>query len=423
MDLRYDQKTTAVANGSPEELTIAPIPRVAIQAFCETPDVAGAVHAAASDRRMNKAHVKIQMGGSAAAVEAYRNAPTPNVIMIEAVGDRQHLLDALDSLSTVCDPGTKVLVVGHVNDVILYRELMRRGVSEYLIAPVGVMDVLRSISELFSAPGADPLGRLIAVVGAKGGVGSSTVCHNMAWAVASHHAVATVIVDLDVAFGTAGLDFNQDPPQGIADAIFTPDRLDANFVDRLLSKCTDNLSLLAAPAMLDRTCDFNETAIDHVLDLLRSAVPAIFLDMPHVWSAWSRRTLIAADDIFIVAEPELASLRNAKNLFDTLRQARPNDRKPKILLNRVGTPKRPEIAASDFNKAIGTEIIAAIPFDASLFGTAANNGQMIAEIQPTGRITETFGELGSLAMGRIEPKRQKRTMFDPIMARLALKKA
>jgi pilus assembly protein CpaE len=422
MDHRFDQKQTA-SGGLPDDQAIAPIPRVAIQAFCETPDVAGAVHAASSDRRMNKAHVKIQMGGSAAAVEAYRNAPTPNVIIIEAVGDRQQLLDALDTLSSVCDPGTKVVVIGHVNDVILYRELMRRGVSEYMIAPVDVMEVLRSISELFGAPGADPLGRIIAFVGAKGGVGASTICHNVAWAVASNHAVATVIVDLDIPFGTAGLDFNQDPPQGIADAIFTPDRLDANFVDRLLSKCTDNLSLLAAPAMLDRTCDFSETAIDHVIDLLRSSVPAIFLDVPHVWSAWTRRTLIAADDIFIVAEPELASLRNAKNLYDTLRQARPNDHKPKILLNCVGTPKRPEISASDFNKAIGTEVVSTIAFDAALFGTASNNGQMIAEIQPMGRTTESFSELGSMAMGRVEPKRMKRTLFDPIMSRLSMKKA
>lgn len=422
MDRRFDSMQ-AGTGASSEEPVIAPIPRVAIQAFCETPDVAGAVHAASTDRRMNKAHVKIQMGGGAAAVEAYRNAPTPNVILIEAVGDRQHLLDALDSLSEVCDAGTKVLVVGHVNDVILYRELMRRGVSEYMIAPVGVMDVLRSISELFSAPGADPLGRVIAVVGAKGGVGASTICHNMAWAVATQHGVATVIADLDVPFGTAGLDFNQDPPQGIADAIFTPDRMDGNVVDRLLSKCTENLSLLAAPAMLDRICDFSETALDPVLDILRGTVPAIFLDVPHVWTGWARRALIGADDIFIVGEPELASLRNAKNLFDVLRQARPNDRKPKVMLNRVGTPKRPEINAADFNKALGTEIVASIPFDAQLFGTAANNGQMIAEIQATGRTTEIFADLASLAMGRAEPKRAKRTLLEPLMARLQLKRA
>jgi pilus assembly protein CpaE len=406
-----------------EDRVIAPVPRITIQAFCETPDVAASIQAAAEDRRMQKAQLKVLMGGAPAAVEAYRHSPTPNVIVLESHGDRFALLALLDQLSEVCDGGTKVMVVGHVNDVILYRELMRRGVSEYIIAPVAVLDIVRSISELFSGPGADPVGRTVAVVGAKGGVGASTVAHNLAWATARQLSLSTVVVDLDIAFGTAGLDFNQDPPQGIAEAIFAPERLDANLVDRLLSRCSDNLSLLAAPAMLERTTDLVETALDGLLDILRSSVPCIVLDVPHAWTAWVRRTLIGADEIVIVAAPELASLRNAKNLYDTLRQARPNDRKPKILLNQVGVPKRPEIAAAEFAKALGTDISASLPFDAQLFGTAANNGQMIAEVQASGKIAEAFKDLGGAITGRAEPRRSKGNLLEPILARLARRKA
>ena len=405
------------------DLLIAPVPRITIQAFCETPDVAASIQAAADDRRMHKAHVKVQMGGAPAAVEAYRQAPTPNVIVLESIGDRAALLGHLDSLSEVCDGGTKVVVIGHVNEVVLYRELVRRGISEYIIAPVAVLDVLKAISDLFCAPGAEPVGRTIAVVGAKGGVGSSTVAHNLGWATARQLSLSTVVADLDIAFGTAGLDFNQDPPQGIAEAIFAPERLDANLVDRLLSKCSDNLSLLAAPAMLDRTTDLVETALDGLFDILRASVPCIILDVPHLWTAWVRRTLIGADEIAIVAAPELASLRNTKNLFDSLRQARPNDRKPKIVLNQVGLPKRPEISAADFAKALGTEIFSSLPFDAQLFGTAANNGQMIAEVQPAGKITEAFGELAAAMTRRSEPKRAKANLLEPILARLARRKA
>jgi pilus assembly protein CpaE len=406
-----------------EDRVIAPVPRITIQAFCETPDVAASIQAAAEDRRMQKAQLKVLMGGAPAAVEAYRHSPTPNVIVLESHGDRFALLALLDQLSEVCDGGTKVMVVGHVNDVILYRELMRRGVSEYIIAPVAVLDIVRSISELFSGPGADPVGRTVAVVGAKGGVGASTVAHNLSWAMARQLSVSTVVVDLDIAFGTAGLDFNQDPPQGIAEAIFAPERLDANLVDRLLSRCSDNLSLLAAPAMLERTTDLVETALDGLLDILRSSVPCIVLDVPHAWTAWVRRTLIGADEIVIVAAPELASLRNAKNLYDTLRQARPNDRKPKILLNQVGVPKRPEIAAAEFAKALGTDISASLPFDAQLFGTAANNGQMIAEVQASGKIAGAFKDLGGAITGRAEPRRSKGNLLEPILARLARRKA
>jgi pilus assembly protein CpaE len=402
---------------------IAPIPRVTVQAFCETSDVANLIQAASNDRRMNKAHVKIQMGGAHAASEAYIDAPTPNVIIIEATGERNALLSALDALAEVCDPGTKVLVIGHVNDVLLYRELIRRGVSEYLITPINVMNVLKSLSELFSGPGADPVGRVIAVVGAKGGVGSSTLCHNLAWTTARDFNASTVIADLDVAFGTAGLDFNQDPPQGIADAIFSADRIDAAFVDRLLSKCTDHLSLMAASAMLDRTCDFVETAFDPVLDYLRASVPYIFLDVPHTWTGWSRRNLVGADEILIVAAPELASLRNAKSMYDSLRIARPNDRQPKIILNMVGLPKRPEISPLEFSKALSTDVISIVPFDSQLFGTAANNGQMIAEVQPAGKINDIFEEIVNLTLGRPEQKRVRKKLFDPILSRFVKLKA
>src|SRR6202051_4484789 len=216
---------------------IAPAPRVSVQAFCETVETAAAVQSAGEDRRLAEAHLKIQMGGMAAAVEAYRTAPTPNVIILETEG-RNDILAGLDQLATVCDSGTRVIVIGRLNDVALYRELVRRGVSDYVIAPVGTIDIVRSVCNLFSAPEAKAVGRIIAVVGAKGGVGASTLAHNIAFSIARDLMLDSVWTDTDLAFGTAGLDYNQDPAQGIADAVFSPDRVDTAFIDRLLSKCT-----------------------------------------------------------------------------------------------------------------------------------------------------------------------------------------
>ncbi|MEX1083012.1 MAG: CtpF protein, partial [Xanthobacteraceae bacterium] len=235
---------------------IAPAPRVSIQAFCDTVETAAAIQAAGEDRRLAKAHVKIQMGGMTAAVEAYRSSPTPNVIILESETRGHDILEQLDQLAEVCDAGTRVVVVGRVNDVVLYRELVRRGVNDYLIAPIGTIDVVRAICGLFATPEEKPLGRILAVVGAKGGVGASTIAHNIGWAIAGDLNIDSVVVDLDLAFGTAGLDYNQDPTQGIADAVFSPERIDTAFMDRLLSKCTDHLSLLAAPATLERVYDF-----------------------------------------------------------------------------------------------------------------------------------------------------------------------
>src|SRR6202030_1261140 len=147
--------------------------------------------------------------------------------------------------------------------------------------PVDTLDVVRSICGLFSASEAVAVGRIIAVVGAKGGVGASTVAHNIAWAIARNLKLDSVVIDLDLAFGTAGLDYNQDPLQGIANAVFQPDRPDSALIDRLLAKCTDHLSLLAAPATLDKVYDFGANAFDAIFDTLRMTTPCIVLDVPH----------------------------------------------------------------------------------------------------------------------------------------------
>ena len=401
----------------PADDHIAPAPRVSVQAFCETVETAAAVQSAAEDRRLDKAHLKIQMGGMAAAIEAYRTAPTPNVIILESEG-RGKILAGLDQLAAVCDSGTRVVVIGRVNDVTLYRELVRRGVSDYVIVPVDTLDVVRSICGLFSAPEAKAVGRIIAVVGAKGGVGASTVAHNVGWAIARDLALDSVVADLDLAFGTAGLDYNQDPLQGIANAVFSPDRLDTSFMERLLSKCTDRLSLLAAPATLEQVYDFGANAFDSIFDTLRMTTSCIVLDVPHQWSGWTKRALVGADDILIVAEPDLANLRNTKNMLNMLKASRPNDRPPLYCLNQVGMPRRPEINARGFVKTIESPPIAAIPFDSRLFGMAANNGQMIAEISANHRTAKMFLQIAQRLTGRGETKKPRGSFFSPIIRKL-----
>lgn len=419
--ITYHQQTAAaepLAERGQGEEHIAPIPRVSVQAFCETADAAAAVQAAAEDRRMFKAHVRVQMGGIAAAIEAYRSSPTPNVIVLETETRGEEILTSLEDLSNVCDAATRVIVIGHVNDVTVYRELVRRGVSEYLIAPVKPLDIIRAVSLLFGAPDAKPVGRIMAVVGAKGGVGASTIAHNIAWAVARDLSLDAVITDLDLAFGTASLDFNQDPPQGIAEAVSSPERVDTAFIDRLLSKCADRLSLLAAPATIDRVYDFAAESFDPVIDALRASVPCVVLDVPHVWSAWTKRILVGADSILVVAAPELASLRNAKNLIDMLKASRPNDRRPLYCLNQVGIPKRPEIKVPDFAAALEDEPVAIIPFEPQLFGTAANNGQMIAEVAASHRIAEIFRQLAQAVTGRAEAKKTRTGRLSPLIGKL-----
>ena len=202
-----------------------PVPRISIHAFCEFPDTSTAMENAGTDRRLAKAHLTIQLGGIDAAVEHYHGQVTPNLLIVETKLHGAEALSELDRLAEVCDPVTKVVVLGRTNDVELYRELMRRGASEYLVAPLSPLQLIEVISGLYLEPGSAPIGRVVAVIGARGGVGSSTLAHNIGWCIAEEMHINTAIIDMDLPFGTVGLDFNDESSQGIADALTAPERL------------------------------------------------------------------------------------------------------------------------------------------------------------------------------------------------------
>ncbi|TYC49179.1 AAA family ATPase [Rhodobacterales bacterium] len=404
--------------GSEEPVRVNPIPRVTVHSFCLTEETMRVAEAALEDRRMAKAHLKVDMGGIPAAISTFSQAPTPNLIIVETSGARENVLASLDQLAEYCDAGTKVIVIGDVNDVMLYRELIARGVSEYLITPVSVFQLIGAIGQLYADPEAEPLGRTIAFYGVKGGCGASTIAHNGAWSLAHNLQSEVVVADMDLPFGTAGLDFNQDPLQGIFEAVSSPERLDETYLDRILSKCNEHLSLLAAPATLERTYDHSEQTFEQVVDTMRASVPMIVLDIPHTWNAWVRNTLLNADEIVLVAEPDLANLRNAKNMVDLLKQMRPNDRPPHLVMNKVNVPKRPEIKPEEFAKALGLRVQAAIPFEPQLFGTAANNGQMIAELDGKSAVSRLFDDLAQSVSGKVQPSRHARSAIGGLFSKL-----
>ncbi len=391
---------------------IAPIPRISIQAFCASPQTGAVIQKAANDRRLSKAHVTVQMGGIVGAVDYFKETSTPNLVIVESEKDDESIFDELARLAEVCDPGTKVIVVGRANDVKIYREFIRQGVSEYLVAPLNPIQVIETIASLYSDPEASTIGRTIVFMGTKGGVGASTLAHNVGWLLAEKFEEGTAVTDLDLPFGTASLNFNQDPVQGVADALLSPERVDDVLLERLLVRCTSRLSLLAAPSLLDRTLDLDPISYETVLDVVRKSMPYVIIDLPHQWTGWSKSVLLSADEIVLVATPELSSLRNTMNLFELLKVARPNDPAPHLVLNKVGLSKKIEISDRDFAEAVGIAPSFLVPFDAELFGTAANNGQMLEEVEPKAEAAKVLTELASVISGREPTKRRKSSIFD-----------
>jgi pilus assembly protein CpaE len=381
------------------------IPRITIQAFCEHSQTAQLVEAAIHDRRMSKVALTTHNGGLEGAIETYKSNPTPNLIMVETSLQPAEIPGALARLAEVCDAATRLIVLGHVNDVVLYRELIRSGVSEYIVLPASAPSIVSAITELFAAEGAAPIGRTVGFISAKGGAGGSTIAHNVAWSVAQNLRQDVLILDLDFAFGTAGLNFNQDPPHGIADAVNASQKMDQVLLDRLMSKAANHVNLLTAPVMLDRTFDFAERDFEQVVELSQKTMPVVILDIPHSWSSWVRHTLATIDEIIIVAEPDLANLRNAKNLADTIKALRPTESEPLLVINKLGVPRRPESAANEFAASVECRLLGSVAFDASTFGTAANNGQMIAEVAANHRSNETYRSIAMHVTGRSTPEK------------------
>ena len=416
-----DELVQPVSDFSPKPLAAAPfsfspveqtggdalLPAISIKLFYEREQTHELMQVCARDRRMGRATIEYIPGGIPAAIADLRSNTTPNLLMVESSAQASQVLHEIDALAEHCDENVKVLVIGAVNDIMLYRQLVARGVSEYLVPPFQPLQIIRSISSLFADPDAPFLGKQISVVGAKGGVGASTIAHNLAWALAENTHVNTTLVDLDLSFGTTALDFNQDTPQTIADALLAPERADNAVIERLLARATERLSLFTAPANINQIMDIPDESYTTVIESVRRNVPYMVLDLPHTWSHWVRNTLIASDEVIIVCQPDLASLRNGKNMIDQLKGHRVNDHAPRLVLNMCGVPKRPEIPVKDFAAAIGLEPDIVVPFEPEVFGMAANNGQMISETSPTAKSSMAIDQLACALTGRAVQQAEK----------------
>lgn len=160
-----------------------PLPRISVHAFCESEALQHVMERCANDRRVAKVSMRITSGGIAAAANMFSGAPTPNLIILETKANAANLLGELAPLAAVCDPTTKVVIIGYYNDIGLYRELIRNGISEYMVQPVAMPDILTAMASIFVDPDAEPLGRSIAFIGSKGGTGASTIAHNCAFGI------------------------------------------------------------------------------------------------------------------------------------------------------------------------------------------------------------------------------------------------
>ena len=358
-----------------------PLPSISVQAFCDRQETAHCINETTRDWRMKRTNVKIYMGGLPAAIEFYHKENTPSLIIIESGMRGEELFNQLEELASVCDEGTKVVMIGAANDIRLYRQLMDKGLSDYLVPPLHPLHLIRSLGELYADPEQPFIGRVAAFFGAKGGVGSSALAHNTAWILSESLGQETALIDLDSSWGTTGLDFSYDNMSGLEEALGEPDRLDETLMDRIMIRHTQKLSILPTSGSLNTKPVMDSASYEAVVNAVRGISPLSILDMPHYWTDWTTNVLTSVDDVIVTATPDLAGMRNAKNLIDFLKTQRPNDPEPILILNRVGMSPKTEISVKDFGAMVGQDPHVVIGWDPDSHFEATNEGKMLTDVK------------------------------------------
>ena len=399
------------------------LPQISIHAFCDRQETASVINQTTNDWRMKRTNVKIYMGGLSSAIEFYHKENTPGLILIESGMRGQELFAQLEQLASVCDAGTKVVMIGATNDIRLYRQLMDKGISDYLVPPFHPINLIRSLGELYSDPEKPYIGRVAAFFGAKGGVGSSTIAHNIAWCLSENIQQEIALIDLDSSWGTTGLDFAYDSSQGLEEALAEPDRLDETLLDRIMIRHTPKLSILPTAGSLNHKPVHDSAAYEAVVEAVRGISPLSLLDMPHQWMDWTTNVLTSVDDVVVTATPDLTSLRNTKNIIDFLKAQRPNDADPILILNKTGMSKTGEISVKDFAVAVGLEPALVLGFDPDSYLQAANEGKMLTDVKAAAQAVNGLSYIakrlksGEFESGQLEATGKSRSLMGKLSSK------
>jgi len=374
--------------------------RINIGAFVLTDAVRDAVNALNEDRLFLRSTVAIQDGGMAAALDFLSQRSTPELLVVETKAMDDALFNELNALAEVCQPGTKVIIIGAENDINLFKTLIDQGISQYFLETVTAEELKTAIVDAFADKTLNAKSRTIAFAGLRGGVGSSVLAHNVASELARLYDEDVIIVDLDIPFGTAALSYNLQPSQTVADAISQAGSLDETMLMRYLESGGKNVSLLCAPGNLNSGIDITPNALEAVLNIVKQMASYVILDVPHMWNAWVQDTVVDADDTVIVGAPDLYNLRDGKNVFEFLAPNRGMEAPTRLVLNKVGELKKGELSEKEFKDVLDTKPALSIPFDPDAFTSAMNNGEMLRKVAPKSKATLEVETLAKMVSGK-----------------------
>lgn len=342
---------------------------------------------------------KVVKGGLRGAIQSLSVSASPQILLVD-LSDSADPATEINNLAEVCEPGTIVIAVGQVNDVRLYRMLMSSGLHDYLLKPISadqLRDTIAQARAILHAPrtldtGPEKAPCSVAVVGARGGVGTSTIATSLGWLMADRLERSTAILDLDVHFGTAALSLDLEPGRGLVDAIDNPSRIDGLFLERAMVKASERLSILSAEAPISAPIMTDGLAFAQLQDEMRLNFETTIVDLPRGMMIQQPVLVSSAQTIILVTEFTLAAARDTIRLLAWLKTHAPQSTVLTVA-NRVQPAAQSEIAQSDFEGSIERPVDFAIPYDPKLVVQAAKLGKPIAELGRTSRTIVPLLEL------------------------------
>jgi pilus assembly protein CpaE len=347
-------------------------------AFCSDSASYAAVDRIVGD--MMLPHASIRKGSIKDAVRYLSEHPSPRLLMIDISGSDLPLSD-IDNLANVCEPGVTVIAIGERNDCGLFRDLLHHGVADYLVKPLSPSLLQRAISNVADQPETtrsnNKLGKLVAILGARGGVGATTVATSISWIIAQERRRRVALVDLDLQFGTVALSLDIEPSHGLREALENPDRIDGLFMDRVMTQHSDRLFVMSAEENPDETLLLDFSAVELLINELRSKFHYVIIDLPRQATPSTHQVLENATDLVLVSDFSLAGMRDTMRTIGMLPSMNASCNVV-ITANRVGEHKQGEMPRQEFEKGIGRKVDYSLPFDAKTVATATNFGQPVA---------------------------------------------
>ena len=363
---------------------------------------------------------KVRSGDLASAQRAIDAAAPPDLMLLD-ISSNDDPITALEDLLQLCPRSTQVLVIGSVNDVSLYRALMSLGVVDYLVKPVSG-DVLHdALAAVIDHRGSEssavaPRIQAHAFIGARGGIGTTTITAAVAWYFVNEFHQRAALVDLDLQFGTLALSLDLEPGRGLREALEHPERIDDMLLASAMASAGDRLKVLASEEALDEGFSLQPEALEPLFNALSNDFDQLVIDLPRRLDDCGRYLVGNADQLILVTDMSLPGLRDTLRLIDLAKRVGTRT-PPLVVASQVGAPHRGEISQREFERGLGAQLDHMISFDAKAAVAMAHEGKALPAAARGSKASEEILQLAQRLSGR-EASGKKRARGLPLLGRL-----